>query len=106
MTYERAAELISIEKTCVQRQDTPDCNRDTCGCQNCDLIQNTEEILEAYDMAIKALQYKANIKKYGSELGYMLAMKKDLERQQEEDKKRDEEFWKQINREDKNDGNS
>lgn len=55
MTPKEAAIIMQIEKTCVLRQDTPDCNRDECGCQNCDLIQKTVDIIEAYEMAIRAL---------------------------------------------------
>lgn len=55
MTNERAVELLKIEKECILRQDTSMCNRDTCGCQCCDLVQDSEDILAAYDMAISAL---------------------------------------------------
>ena len=56
MTPERAREIMQIERTCVLRQDTPECNRDECGCQNCDLIQDADEVVAAYDTAIKALE--------------------------------------------------
>lgn len=52
MTPERTAEILRIEKECVERQDTDRCNRDTNGCQCCDLIQETEDVLEAYNTAI------------------------------------------------------
>lgn len=52
MTPKRTAEILRIEKECVERQDTPRCNRDTNGCQCCDLIQKTEDVLEAYNTAI------------------------------------------------------
>jgi len=35
------------------RQDSPECNRDSCGCQYCDLVVETDEILEAYDFIIE-----------------------------------------------------
>lgn len=53
MTREEAAGVIKFEKACVLRQDTPRCNRD---CKKCDLLLPTEDVLTAYDMAIKALE--------------------------------------------------
>jgi len=53
MTRKEAAGVIKFEKTCVLRQDTPRCNRD---CKKCDLLLPTEDVLTAYDMAIKALE--------------------------------------------------
>lgn len=55
MDKKRAVEILCNERMCVLRQDTPECNRDTNGCQCCDLIQKTEEVIEAYNMAIKEL---------------------------------------------------
>lgn len=48
--------ILEIEKQCVLRQDTPECNRDECGCQCCDLIQNADEVISAYDTAINMLK--------------------------------------------------
>lgn len=48
---ERAIEQIEKEKQCVIRADK--CNRD---CDNCDLLSDTENILNSYDLAIQALQ--------------------------------------------------
>ena len=56
MTNEEAARIMAIEKECVLRQDTDKCNRDSCGCHCCDLIQETKDVLEAYDKAIIALK--------------------------------------------------
>lgn len=53
MEIERAIELMKNEKACVLRQDSPECNRDSCGCQCCDLVVETDEILEAYDLIIE-----------------------------------------------------
>lgn len=50
MTNERAVEIIQTEKKCVARANI--CDRD---CANCDLVLPEEDILTAYDMAIKAL---------------------------------------------------
>lgn len=52
MTKERAKEIMQIERACVLRQDTPECNRDECGCQVCDLVQDAEEVVAAYDLVI------------------------------------------------------
>ena len=48
--------ILEIEKQCVLRQDTPECNRDECGCQCCDLVQNADEVISAYDTAINMLK--------------------------------------------------
>ena len=52
MEIEKAIKIMKIEQECVRRQDTDLCNRDECGCQCCDLIQKTEDVLEAYETAI------------------------------------------------------
>lgn len=52
MTIEEVKRILKNERECVTRQDTPMCNRDECGCQCCDLIQDTGKVLEAYDIAI------------------------------------------------------
>lgn len=57
MTFERVKQLLKCEKTCVLRQDTSDCCRDECGCQCCDLIQETADVLNAYDMAIDCVEF-------------------------------------------------
>ena len=63
MTRKEAAGVIKFEKACVLRQDTPRCNRD---CKKCDLLLPTEDVLTAYDMAIKALEQEPceDIKEY------------------------------------------
>lgn len=53
MTREEAAEIIKIERECVERNTSNECDRD---CINCDLLRADEEIFSAYDMAIEALQ--------------------------------------------------
>ena len=53
MTRKEVAGVIKFEKACVLRQDTPQCHRD---CKKCDLLLPTEDVLTAYDMAIKALE--------------------------------------------------
>lgn len=61
MDIEKAIELMKNEMTCVKRQDTPDCCRDECGCQGCDLVVETDEILEAYEKVIIFATFGGNI---------------------------------------------
>lgn len=53
MTKEEAIAIIENEKKCINRASDINCNRD---CYNCDLVKTDTEILEALDMAIKALK--------------------------------------------------
>ena len=53
MNMNRVAEILKIEKECVERQDTPKCNRD---CGNCDLLLPTEEVKQAYTLAIGCIE--------------------------------------------------
>lgn len=53
MTNEEAREIMLTEWECVDRQDTPKCDRD---CRHCDLVMDSELVREAYRMAIKALE--------------------------------------------------
>lgn len=53
MTPQEAREIILTEWECVDRQDTPKCDRD---CRHCDLVMDTELVREAYRMATKALE--------------------------------------------------
>ncbi len=57
LSIEKAMKLMKIEKECVLRQDTDKCNRDECGCQCCDLVQDPDEIVEAYDVAIDCMKF-------------------------------------------------
>ena len=57
MTREEAIAIIENEKKCVNRANKNDyCNRD---CYNCELVKTDTEILEAFDMAIKALEQQS-----------------------------------------------
>lgn len=57
MTHEEAIKAIQREIECVKRQGkTGECCRDELGCGACDLVFEDERILEAYDMAIHALE--------------------------------------------------
>lgn len=52
----RAAQLMAIERQCVERAD--ECDRD---CANCDLVQDRAELLEAYELAHNALIESAKL---------------------------------------------
>ena len=49
MTEIESKKYMLIEKECINR----DCNRD---CANCDIVQNVEDLNNAYDVAINALE--------------------------------------------------
>lgn len=49
MTESEAKKLMLIEKECINR----DCDRN---CANCDIVQKVEDLNNAYDMAISALE--------------------------------------------------
>lgn len=57
MTMQRVIDILRTEKECVERAGitTPNkaCDR---ACADCDLVLDDKEILEAYNMAIKALE--------------------------------------------------
>lgn len=48
MTENEAKKYMLIEKECINR----DCDRD---CANCDIVQNVEDLNNAYNIAINAL---------------------------------------------------
>ncbi len=52
MTNERAIEVLRTEKKCVLR-NIRGCDRK---CEECDLCLPDEDVLTAYDLAIKALE--------------------------------------------------
>ena len=49
MTENEAKKYMLIEKECINR----DCDRD---CANCDIVQNVEDLNNAYDIAINILE--------------------------------------------------
>ena len=49
MTESEAKKFMLIEKECINR----DCDRD---CANCDIVQKVEDLNNAYDMAVNALE--------------------------------------------------
>ena len=65
MTREQAIAIIKNEAECVNRADM--CPRD---CYNCDLVKPDTEILEAFDMAIQALEKQTPKMVYYSADGY------------------------------------
>lgn len=48
MTIQRAKELMEIERECIKRNEAG-CDRD---CAKCDLVQQTNELIAAYDKVI------------------------------------------------------
>ena len=57
MTESEARRYMLIEKECINR----DCNRD---CANCDIVQNVEDLNNAYDVAIKALEQEPKMEQF------------------------------------------
>ena len=57
MTESEAKKYMLIEKKCINR----DCNRD---CANCDIVQNVEDLNNAYDVAIKALEQSPEMEQF------------------------------------------
>ena len=51
MNREEAIALMRNEKNCILKADI--CNRD---CLKCELVRKTEDLLSAYDLAIRALE--------------------------------------------------
>lgn len=52
MTTQEIIEVLIIERMCVERQDSPLCDRK---CETCDLCLPTEKVVKAYEMAIDGL---------------------------------------------------
>ena len=57
MTESEAKKYMLIEKECINR----DCNRD---CANCDIVQNVEDLNNAYDVAINALEQEPEMEQF------------------------------------------
>jgi len=51
MTFQRALELMVIERECVRRQQ---CNRN---CAKCDLVQDQTELEKAYTVVIDTMKH-------------------------------------------------
>lgn len=52
MTIPEIIEVLIIERHCIERQDTPACNRD---CARCDLALPADRVVRAYEEAIDAM---------------------------------------------------
>jgi len=52
MKRDRIIELLECERQCILRNDGNSCNRD---CANCDLVQDTKELLAMYDIVKKVV---------------------------------------------------
>ena len=52
MTREEIIEVMIIERNCVERQDTPLCDRH---CEKCDLCLPTDRVVKAYEQVIDIL---------------------------------------------------
>ena len=59
MTENEAKSLMLIEKECINR----DCNRD---CAKCDIVQEVDNLNNAYDTAIKALEEVQQYRQIGT----------------------------------------
>ena len=59
MTENEAKSFMLIEKECINR----DCNRD---CAKCDIVQEVDNLNNAYDMAIKALEEVQQYRQIGA----------------------------------------
>ena len=57
MTESEAKKYMLIEKECINR----DCNRD---CANCDIVQDIEDLNNAYDVAINALEQSPEMEQF------------------------------------------
>lgn len=51
MTIEEAKKLLIVERNCVRRAEV--CNRE---CNTCELVQDTDKLLEMYDETVKRLE--------------------------------------------------
>ena len=54
ISREDAIDILLNEMECVQRASDEECNRD---CAKCDLLRDTNKILQAYRIAIRALEH-------------------------------------------------
>lgn len=57
MTIERMIELLETECLCVKKNVYNACDRD---CENCELVQDAEEIITMYSCVISMLQAQPN----------------------------------------------
>lgn len=67
MKNEEIIEIINTESECVKRAEN--CDRD---CENCSLVMPAENILEAYDFAVKNIKTLDKIKTEMEQIIYCL----------------------------------
>ena len=58
ISVDRTLELMRIEKQCILRNENKDCDRK---CESCDLVQETSELLQAYDKVIEIITGLKNL---------------------------------------------
>lgn len=63
MTIQRIHDIMENELQCVQRNELKECDRD---CGKCDLLMDTDEIIQAYNDVLKILERIKNLKQYES----------------------------------------
>ena len=61
MTRQEIIEVLIIERTCVERQGTPLCDRK---CEACDLCLPTDKVVKAYEQTIDILHQEPSRKGY------------------------------------------
>lgn len=95
MKSEEIVRLLRIERECVSRNEN--CDRQ---CNKCDLIQNTNKLLEMYDDAIYLFEvtYPALRKQYVNCVNENEVLEEENNKLRKEVKKRrkDKKRWKQI----------
>lgn len=69
MTVERMIELLEIEKECVLRNASGECNR---YCAGCDLLQDDTELHEMYTEAIALLKAQEQREPHYTKLEYIV----------------------------------
>lgn len=69
MKLQRVKELMEIERECVTRGS--ECDRD---CGNCELVQDADELIEAFNIVIIEMNKRiASLKSNGVEIEYKFA---------------------------------
>lgn len=63
MTIQHIHDIMENELQCVQRNELKECDRD---CGKCDLLMDTDEIIQAYNDVLKILERIKNLKQYES----------------------------------------
>jgi len=58
ISVDRTLELMRIEKQCILRNEDKNCDRK---CESCDLVQETSELLMAYDKVIEIITGLKNL---------------------------------------------